>query len=95
LQAIAIIAHGDIFRLVTIMLGVKKLLAMAKDTNGFHSIVVSKVFFQLLITPMLYNFEGHFWSTYPPISLEYQPLEGLKPSLLAFNLSLTYTFIGP
>ncbi len=77
------------------MLGVKKLLAMAKDTNGFHSIVVSKVFFQLLITPMLYNFEGHFWSTYPPISLEYQPLEGLKPSLLAFNLSLTYTFIGP
>jgi hypothetical protein len=41
-----------------------------------------------------YSFKGHFKSIYPPISLEYWPLELVRPSLLAFMPSLTYTLIG-
>ncbi len=39
------IACGDILRSMALMLGVNKLLAMAKDTSGIHPITVSKVFF--------------------------------------------------
>ncbi len=54
----------------------------------------AKCFFNLLIDPLSYNFGGHFKSTYPPISLEYWPQEVMRPSLLAFKPSLTYTLIG-
>jgi hypothetical protein len=56
------------------------------DTNGLCPIIVS---FDLLIIPLSFSFEGHFKSTYPFISLEYWPLEAMKPSLLAFEPSLT------
>jgi len=35
-QTTAIIAHGDFPKLVALMLGACKLLAMAKDNGGFH-----------------------------------------------------------
>jgi hypothetical protein len=35
---------GDILRLMALMLGINKLLAMAKDTKGLCFIVVSEVF---------------------------------------------------
>jgi hypothetical protein len=39
---------GDIPRSVAIVLGVSKLLAMAKDTSGVHLIVVGEIFLQLI-----------------------------------------------
>jgi hypothetical protein len=44
-QGVVAIAHGDIPKLVALMLGASRLLAMAKDTKGFRPIVVNKVFF--------------------------------------------------
>jgi len=55
-----------------------RLLAMAKDTNGLRPIIVNKIFFYLLVAPLSYSFKGHFKSTYPPISLEYQPLKVMR-----------------
>ncbi len=43
-QATIVVACGDIPRLVVLVLGVNKLLAMAKDIGGLHPIVVSEVF---------------------------------------------------
>jgi hypothetical protein len=51
---------------VAIVLGVNKLLAMAKDTNGLCPITVGVVFFNLLVIPLCYSFGGHFKNTYPP-----------------------------
>jgi hypothetical protein len=72
---IVVVVHGDIMKLVTLMLGASRLLAMAKDTSGLRPNVLSKIFFDLLIIPLSFNFEGHFKNTYPPTSLEHQPLE--------------------
>ncbi len=47
-QATITIAHENIFRSMALMLEVGKLLAMAKDTDGFHPILVSKVFLWLI-----------------------------------------------
>ncbi len=44
-QVVVAIAHGDILRLVALMLGVSRLLVMAKDTSGLCPIVVSEIFF--------------------------------------------------
>jgi len=54
----------------------------------------ARCFFDLLVVPLSYTFGGRFKSTYPPISLEYWPLEAMKPSILALEPSLTYTLIG-
>jgi hypothetical protein len=43
-QAIFTIACGDICRLMALVLRASRLLAMAKDTGGLCSIVVSEVF---------------------------------------------------
>jgi hypothetical protein len=43
-QVVVAIARGDILKLVALMLGANKLLAIAKDTKGFRPIIVSKVF---------------------------------------------------
>jgi hypothetical protein len=40
----SIVACGDILRLVALVLGVNRLLAMAKDTGGLRPIAISKVF---------------------------------------------------
>ncbi len=63
------------------MLEVNILLAMAKDTGGLRPIAVSKVFLQ--VTPLSYSFMGCFKNTYPPINLEFRPLEVVRPSFLA------------
>ncbi len=47
-QAVVAITRGDILRSVALMMGVNRLLAMAKDTNFLHPIVVSKTFFRLI-----------------------------------------------
>jgi len=39
------IAHGDILRLVALMLGVSRLLVMAKDIGGLCPIAVSEICF--------------------------------------------------
>jgi hypothetical protein len=44
-QIVDDVAHGDIPRLVALVLGVNKLLVMAKDTDGFRLIAIGKVFF--------------------------------------------------
>jgi hypothetical protein len=72
-----------------------KLMAMAKDISGFHPITVSKVFFQFLIVPLSYSFKDRFKNTYPPINLEYRPLEAMKPSFLTSEPSSTHTLIKP
>jgi len=80
---------------MAVMLEVSKLLAMAKDTGGFHPIHVSKVFLQLINRSIVLHLPGLFQEDLSPISLEYQPLEAMGPSLLAFEPSSTYTLIGP
>ncbi len=46
-QAIVVVCKV-IFRLVALMIGVNKLLAMAKDIGGLHPIAIGKMFFQLI-----------------------------------------------
>jgi hypothetical protein len=47
-QATATVTHGDIPRLMALMLGANRLLAMGKDIGGLHFIVVGKVFLQFI-----------------------------------------------
>jgi hypothetical protein len=50
------------------------------------------------MSPVWSEFEGHFKSNCSLISLEHQPLEVVRPSLLASepsSTSSTYTLIGP
>jgi len=53
-----------------------------------------RCFFDLLIIPLSYNFGGCFKITYPSTSLEYWPLDVVKPSFLASKPSSTYTLIA-
>jgi hypothetical protein len=62
---------GDIPRLVALVLGVSKLLAMAKDIGGLRPITMGRCFFDLLVAPLFYNFGGHFRSTYHPTNLKF------------------------
>jgi len=48
IQVATIVAHGDIPRSVALVMGVNKLLAMAKDFCGFRPIAISEVFFLLI-----------------------------------------------
>jgi len=63
----------DIFSSVALMLGASKLLAMANDIGGFHPIVVGEVFLWLINCSIVYNFRGHFKSTYPPLVSSIDP----------------------
>jgi hypothetical protein len=83
-QIIVVVAHGDIFRLVALMLRVSKLLAMEKDLGGLCPIVV----------PLSFSLRGHFKNTYPPINSKYQPQWDVTPSFLTLEPSLTYILIG-
>ncbi len=47
-QDVVTVARGDIFRSLALVFGANRLLAMAKDLGGFHPIIVSDVFFQLI-----------------------------------------------
>jgi hypothetical protein len=78
------------------VLGASRLLAMAKDIGDLRFIIIGEVFLWLIShSIVLQLFGGHFRNTYPPISLEYQPLEAMKPFLLASEPSLTCTLTGP
>jgi hypothetical protein len=44
-QVVTIVARGNIPKLVALVLGVDKLLAMTKGISGLHFITMSKVFF--------------------------------------------------
>jgi hypothetical protein len=90
-QAIDVIARGDIPKLVALVLGANKLLAMAKDISGIRLIVIGEGFFNLLVFPLSYSFG--VISRAPIINLEYRPLDAMKPSLLASKPSSTYTLI--
>jgi hypothetical protein len=59
-QVVIVITHGDIFKLVTLVLGASRLLAMAKDTSGFCLIIVRKVFFQLINCSIILQLQGPF-----------------------------------
>jgi hypothetical protein len=43
-----LVALGDILKSMALVLGVNKLLALAKDIGGFRPIIVGEVFFQLI-----------------------------------------------
>jgi hypothetical protein len=47
-QVVVVVAHGDIPRLVALVLGVSKMLAMAKDIGGLCPIVVGKTFHRFI-----------------------------------------------
>jgi hypothetical protein len=91
---VAIVTRGVIFRSVILMLGVNKLLAMPKDISGLHPIVLGEKFFRLISRSIVLQLRGPFQEHLSPISLEYQPLEAMRPSLLAFEPFSTYTLIG-
>jgi hypothetical protein len=42
---VVVVAHGDILKLVALVLGANRFLAMTKDIGGIYPIVVGKVFF--------------------------------------------------
>jgi len=42
---VVVIVHGDILRLMALMLGANRLLAMAKDIGGLRFNVIDKMFF--------------------------------------------------
>ncbi len=42
---VVIVVYGDILRLMALVLGATKLLAMAKDTSGLRFITIGEVFF--------------------------------------------------
>ncbi len=92
-QTAVIVAHGDIPRLVALVLGVSRLLVMTKDTNGLRLIIVGKVFFRFISRSIVQQLWGPFRSMYLHISLEYQPLEAMRPSFLASKPSSTYTVV--
>jgi hypothetical protein len=82
----------DIPMLMALMLRANKLLAMAKDTNDLHFIIVGEVFFRhISCSIVLQFFWGCFKNIYPPINLEYRPLKVMKPFILGFEPSSTYT----
>jgi hypothetical protein len=68
---------------------------MVKGIGGLRPITISEVFLYLLIVPLSYNSKGNFKNTYPPINFKYQPLEAMRPSLLTYEPSSTYTMIKP
>ncbi len=47
-DVVVIVAHGDIPRLVALMLGASRLLAMAKDMGSLHLIAICEVFLWLI-----------------------------------------------
>ncbi len=47
-QVVSIVARGDILRLVALVLGVNRLVALAKDIRFFRSIAIGETFFQFI-----------------------------------------------
>jgi hypothetical protein len=55
-HATIVVAYGDIPRSMARMLGVNKLLAMAKDIGGFCPTVIGKMFFRLISHSIVLQF---------------------------------------
>jgi hypothetical protein len=68
-----VVIHGD-NRLVALVLGANKLLAMAKKTSGFSLIAVSKMFFQLMNCSIVLQLQGPFQEHLSPHQLSINPL---------------------
>jgi hypothetical protein len=59
---------------MALMLRANKLLAMAKDINDFRFIILGELFFDLLVTPLSYNFLGAISRTHiPPLVWNINP----------------------
>jgi hypothetical protein len=93
-QVVIIIIHGDIPRLMALMLRLIDCWQWQKTLVVFVLLLWMRCFFYLWIAPLFYNFGGHSKSTYPPTNLEFQPVEAMKSFLLIFEPSSTYTLIG-
>ncbi len=93
-QIVIVIAHGDILRSMALVLGVNRLLALAKDFGVLCPIAVNEVFSWFISRSIELQLQGSFQEHYPHVNLEYQPLEDVKPSFLASKPSSTYTLIG-
>ncbi len=59
-QAVLVVVHGDIPRLMALVLGANKLLAMIKNIGGFHPIVIGKVFLQFISQSIVLQLRGSF-----------------------------------
>jgi len=59
-QVTVAITHGDILKLMALMLGVSKLLAIVKDIGGFRPIAVGEVFFRLISCSIVLQLRGLF-----------------------------------
>ncbi len=60
LQSIVIVFHGDILKLMALMLKVSKLLIMAKDIGGLCPIVVNEMFLQFINRSIILYLQGLF-----------------------------------
>jgi len=91
-QIIVIITCGDILRLVALMLGVSKLLAMAKDTEGLCFIIVNEVFFQFISHSIVLQLWVSFQKHLSPHQFRILTLGGYETILFGirtfFNLHL-------
>jgi hypothetical protein len=86
-QVVIVVTHGHIPKLVALMLGVIRLLAMLKDINGLCLIIIGDVFFRFISRSIVLQLQG-------PFQEHLSPLEAMKPSLLVSKPSSIYTLIG-
>jgi hypothetical protein len=77
-QVGVVIANVDIPRLVALMLGVNKLLAMAKDTNGFRLIAMGELFFRFISRSIVLQFWGPFQEHLSPHQFGVSTLGGCE-----------------
>jgi hypothetical protein len=59
-QATIVVACGDILRSMALMLGVGKLLAMARDSRGLHPIVKGKMFSSIISCSIVLQLQVSF-----------------------------------
>jgi hypothetical protein len=60
IQVVVIVVWGDILRSVALVLGANKLLAMAKDIDNLHPVVVSEMFLRLISCSIVLQLQGPF-----------------------------------
>jgi len=91
-QIIDIVTCGDILRSVALMLGVNKLLAMAKNTEVLCPIIVDEVFFQLISHSIVLQLWVSFQKHLSPHQFKILTLGGYETILFGirtfFNLHL-------
>jgi hypothetical protein len=93
-QVAIIVAHGGIPRLMALVLGVSRLLAMVRDISGLHPIAISKMFLQLISHSIILQLWGPFQEHLSHHQFGVSTFGGSKAILLASKPSSTYTMIG-